>query len=50
MIPMMVLNQTALTGVRVCRLTFLVIGDSGPKHSSREYANVTLDAATWPSY
>lgn len=35
-IPIMVLNQTALTGVRVCRLTCLVICDSGPKHSSRE--------------
>lgn len=34
--PMMVLNQTALTGVRVCRLTLFVIWDKGPKHPSLE--------------
>lgn len=34
--PMNVLNHTALTGVRVCRFTRFVMGDNGPKHSSRE--------------
>lgn len=43
---MIVLNHTALTGVRVCRFTRFVMGDNGPKHSSREYAKVTLEAAT----
>lgn len=44
--PTAVLNHTALTGVRVWRFTRLVTLDSGPKQSSREYANVTREAAT----
>ena len=43
---MMTLNQTALTGVRVRLLTRLIQKEAG-KQSSRAYAKVTLDAATW---
>lgn len=38
--PMVVLNQTALTGVRVVLLTRLIHHEAG-KHSSLAYANVT---------
>lgn len=34
--PTKVLNHTALTGVRVWRLTRFVIRERGPKQSSRE--------------
>lgn len=45
-IPMTVLNHTALTGVRVCLLTRLIQNEKG-KQSSRAYAYVTRDAATY---
>lgn len=48
--PIVVLNQTALTGVYVILLTLLIHQEPG-KQPSRAYAKVTLDAATihpWP--
>jgi len=49
-IPIIVLNQTAFTGVYVVLFTFLIQDENG-KQSSRAYAKVTRDAAIiqpWP--
>lgn len=46
-IPIVALNQTALTGVLVCRLTCLMVPERGPKQSSLAYAKVTREAATY---
>lgn len=45
--PIIALNQTALTGVLVWRLTFLIMRERGPKQSSLAYAKVTREAATY---